>query len=116
LSEIKELITTEDTYSKKLQALVQHVIKPIRKTLKSKTPLLDQFMFNNMFLNVESISDVHTSFYEELKRYSDPNDLPTDEGIGSVCKRFVNVLEMKTCVTHTNFKKNLIALLPPPLF
>ncbi|KAI8878092.1 hypothetical protein K501DRAFT_305251 [Backusella circina FSU 941] len=95
LNKMKELITTEETYVKHLQAIVQHIIKPIRKTLKDKAPLLDQFTFNNIFLNIESICEVNTAFYEELRKYNDPESLPTEESLGSVCKRFVNVLEMK---------------------
>jgi hypothetical protein len=72
-----------------LQDIVHNVMKPIKESIDdpNKTPILDQYSFNKIFINMDDILDVNQSFLDALLQYQQGN---TDETFGQILVKFVS--------------------------
>ncbi|ORZ20461.1 hypothetical protein BCR42DRAFT_408825 [Absidia repens] len=70
LERFDELLKTEENYIRKLQPLVNTIVKPLKVSCaKDKHPVLKQYMCTNIFLNLEQILDLHQQFLKDLKTH-----------------------------------------------
>lgn len=65
-------------------------MKPIRESIvdPNKTPILDQYSFNRIFINLDDILDVNKAFLAALKQYQNGT---TTETIGQILTSHVNI-------------------------
>lgn len=63
-------------------------MKPIRESIAdtNKTPILDKYSFNKIFINMEDILDVNKLFLDALLQYQQGN---TNETFGEILVKFV---------------------------
>jgi hypothetical protein len=68
---IIEFIETEEAYVSLLEEVSSRIMKPIRESINdpNKTPILDQYSFNRIFINLEDILEINQSFLEALRQY-----------------------------------------------
>ncbi|CEP19548.1 hypothetical protein [Parasitella parasitica] len=112
---IKEFIATEQSYVDLLQEIVLKIMAPIKESIADpkKQPILDQYSFNKIFINMEDILRVNKSLLEALLAYQQGN---TAESFGSIlsahlesfdCYRvfFLGKANSLTCHTQ-NIKQN----------
>lgn len=91
-----EFIKTEEAYVNYIEDLVTNIMKPIRESIVDphKTPILDQYSFNRIFINLDDILDVNKSFLASLKQYQNGT---TTETFGQILINHVNFASC--CVT-----------------
>ncbi|KAI8639861.1 hypothetical protein BD408DRAFT_484505 [Parasitella parasitica] len=112
---IKEFIATEQSYVDLLEEIVHKIMAPIKESIvdPNKQPILDQYSFNRIFINMEDILRVNKSLLESLLAYQQGNAL---ESFGSIlsthleffdCYRvfFLGKANSLTCHTQ-NIKQN----------
>lgn len=85
---IKEFIDTEKKYVDSLENLVTNIMKPIRESIvdPNKTPILDQYSFNRIFINLDDILEVNKAFLDSLVLYKNGQ---TTETFGQILQRHV---------------------------
>ena len=68
---IKEFIDTERSYVELLEETVHKVMKRIKESIvhENKSPILDHYSFNRIFINMEDILEVNKAFLDSLKQY-----------------------------------------------
>ncbi|GAA5807002.1 hypothetical protein MFLAVUS_000351 [Mucor flavus] len=83
---IKEFIDTEKKYVDSLENLVTNIMKPIRESIvdPNKTPILDQYSFNRIFINLDDILEVNKAFLDSLVLYKNGQ---TTETFGQILQR-----------------------------
>jgi hypothetical protein len=66
-------------------------MNPIKESIvdPNKTPILDQYSFNRIFINMYDILDVNKSFLESLLQYQQGN---TTETFGQILVKFVKIV------------------------
>lgn len=86
---IIEFISTEETYVEMLDDFVTKIMKPIKESINdpNKTPILDQYSFNRIFINIEDILHVNKSFLNSLKEYENGT---TSESFGQILTNHVS--------------------------
>ncbi|CAO3653447.1 unnamed protein product [Mucor fragilis] len=85
---IKEFIATEQSYVNLLEEIVYKIMKPIKESIvdPNKQPILDQYSFNRIFINMEDILQVNKSLLESLLEYKRGS---TAASFGSILSRHV---------------------------
>ncbi|GAN02636.1 hypothetical protein MAM1_0025d02081 [Mucor ambiguus] len=83
---IKEFIATEQSYVNLLEEIVYKIMKPIKESIvdPNKQPILDQYSFNRIFINMEDILHVNKSLLESLLEYKQGS---TVASFGSIISR-----------------------------
>lgn len=71
---------------KTLEILINHVVNPIRSTIKQQK-ILNPFKFNKIFLNVDQIMLVNKRFLNQLEQQPDK--------FGFICQCYVNKKQIK---------------------
>ncbi|CAO3596873.1 unnamed protein product [Absidia cylindrospora] len=72
MDRIEEFYTTETSYIRKLEALVNTIVKPLKQSCaKDKSAILNKFMCTNIFLNLEQILELHQQFMKDLMTRKD---------------------------------------------
>ncbi|KAI8988166.1 hypothetical protein BDF20DRAFT_833040 [Mycotypha africana] len=76
---IKEFIHTEQSYVNLLEEIVYKIMRPIRESIvdPDKTPILDQYSLNRIFINMEDILTVNKAFLTSLKKYENGDSIKT---------------------------------------
>ncbi|KAL9554935.1 hypothetical protein MBANPS3_002592 [Mucor bainieri] len=83
---IKEFIATEQSYVNLLEEIVYKIMKPIKESIvdPNRQPILDQYSFNRIFINMEDILHVNKSLLESLLEYKQGS---TVASFGSILSR-----------------------------
>jgi len=79
-----EFIRTEKEYVSDLQSVIKYMINPLRH---GKVPGVDDLFVDNVFGNIEEISQVNNDFYEGLRKIQKRK--PVLESMGDVVKEHV---------------------------
>ncbi|KAF5358949.1 hypothetical protein D9758_004743 [Tetrapyrgos nigripes] len=84
-SAINELVTTEQSYVKRLRTLKQDYADPLRKFAKNKnTAILDKYEAKTLFGNIDNLLPVNEAFLTDLEKMCAPNGARTVGGVGDV--------------------------------
>ncbi|KAG1473711.1 hypothetical protein G6F56_000796 [Rhizopus delemar] len=84
---IQEFVKTEESYVNSLQELVTKIMKPLRESInEQRTPILDKYTFNRIFLNIEDILYLNKEFLNSLQAYQSGQ---STELFGQICARHV---------------------------
>lgn len=89
---IIEFISTEETYVDMLDDFVTKIMRPIKDSITdpNKTPILDQYSFNRIFINLEDILEVNRSFLASLKEYENST---TTESFGQILLNHIEAFD-----------------------
>ncbi|ORZ19836.1 hypothetical protein BCR42DRAFT_410629 [Absidia repens] len=71
MDRIEEFYTTETSYIRKLEALVNTIVKPLKQSCTKDKPILNKFRCTNIFLNLEQILELHQQFMKDLMTCKD---------------------------------------------
>lgn len=76
-----------------LDDFVTKIMRPIKDSITdpNKTPILDQYSFNRIFINLEDILEVNRSFLASLKEYENST---TTESFGQILLNHVKLPHM----------------------
>ncbi|KIM25909.1 hypothetical protein M408DRAFT_330906 [Serendipita vermifera MAFF 305830] len=83
---IREMVTTERTYVKRLRILKQDYADPLRNFSKKKEEaLLDKYKAKTLFGNVDQLLSANELFLIDLEKMIGPNGQMLVGGLGDVC-------------------------------
>eukprot|EP00300_Choanocystis_sp_HF-7_P016579 c19451_g1_i2.p1 GENE.c19451_g1_i2~~c19451_g1_i2.p1 ORF type:complete len:886 (+),score=158.27 c19451_g1_i2:32-2689(+) len=77
-----ELVETERSYVSNLSLVVELFLSPLQKQMRSRNPIANAVVVENLFGNIDVILALSSSFLSELNKLSLPN------GIGEVLVKF----------------------------
>lgn len=98
---IDELITTERSYVRKLQAIKHDYADPIRSYGRSKdTTILPLFDAKILFGNIDSILPANEAFLKDLERMLASQGTIGYEGVGDIALRHFRDLGTFDCYRH----------------
>ncbi|CAO3698046.1 unnamed protein product [Rhizopus stolonifer] len=88
---IQEFVKTEESYVNSLQELVTKIMKPLRESInEQRTPILDKYTFNRIFLNIEDILYLNKEFLNSLQAYQSGQ---STELFGQICARHIETFD-----------------------
>ncbi|PVF99989.1 hypothetical protein CPB86DRAFT_702137 [Serendipita vermifera] len=83
---IRELVSTEQTYVKRLRILKQDYADPLRNFSKKKEEaLLDKYKAKTLFGNIDQLIPVNEAFLHDLEKMIGPSGQRLVGGVGDVC-------------------------------
>lgn len=103
---IDELVSTEDTYVKRIRILKTSYADPLRSYARSKdTAIIPGYVANTLFGNIDQLVPANEAFLRDLQQMMSPDGPHTVGGVGDVALHHFKDLRAFDCYKNYYVKR-----------